>query len=202
MFTGLIREHASVVNYSGEKLTLSAQYRPKLGDSIAVNGACLTVMELQNKGFSVELSLETRAHIAHENLKDHVHIEPAMQVSDRLDGHFVQGHVDSLGEVSHLAWQGAMLEMHITLPEEIMPLMVPKGSVAIDGVSLTINKVLKEGIGLTLIPYTLKDTLLGSYTKGRRVNVESDMLVRAMHHMLARSKKTTWEEVDHWMSLY
>jgi riboflavin synthase len=82
--------------------------------------------------------------------------------------------------------------------------MVPKGSVAIDGISLTINSVSEDRIGLTLIPHTLKETLLESYKLGRRVNIESDMLVRALHHMLShRNKKDpTWEEVEHWMHLY
>lgn len=202
MFTGLIREVASVVSFSGETLTLKAKYQPNIGDSIAVNGACLTAMRLGQGTFTVELSPETRAHVAHENFKGQVHIEPAMQVGDRLDGHFVQGHVDGIGEVVRTSMLGNALEMEIGMSAEMMVYMIPKGSVAIDGVSLTINAVHENSIGLTLIPLTLKDTLLASYQAKRRVNVESDMLVRSLHHMFNRSKQQGWEEVEHWMRLY
>lgn len=202
MFTGLIREKASVVSFSGDVLTLKASYRPRIGDSIAINGACLTAVRVGEGLFSVELSPETRAHIAHENLTAQVHMEPAMQVGDRLDGHFVQGHVDAIGQITKLEHNGNALEMYIALPKEAMVCMIPKGSVAIDGVSLTINAVSKEEIRLTLIPLTLQDTLLGTYRVGRRVNVESDMLVRSLHHMLSRKKEKGWEEVEHWMRLY
>jgi len=202
MFTGLIREKASVVSFAGNTLTLKASYCPRIGDSIAVNGACLTAVHVGQGTFSVELSPETRAHIAHENLTGLVHIEPAMQVGDRLDGHFVQGHVDAIGQISRLEHNGNALEMFISLPEQAMVCMIPKGSVAIDGVSLTINDVMEEEIRLTLIPLTLQDTLLGAYRVGRRVNVETDMLVRSLHHMLSRKKQKGWEEVEHWMRLY
>jgi len=94
MFTGLIREFAHVVSYQNNFLTLSAKYKPNIGDSIAVNGICLTVVSLNSDTFTVELSGETRAIIAVENLRGKVHIEPAMAVGDRLEGHIVQGHAD------------------------------------------------------------------------------------------------------------
>jgi riboflavin synthase len=204
MFTGLVREIATVKAFSGEILTIKAHYKPSLGDSVAINGACLTVTAVLNDGFSVLLSPETLNYIAHENLKGSVHIEPAMRASDRLDGHFVQGHIDGVGIVKSLQYERGALNMGIGVPQKLMPLMVPKGSVAIDGISLTINSVSEDRIGLTLIPHTLKETLLESYKLGRRVNIESDMLVRALHHMLShRNKKDpTWEEVEHWMHLY
>ncbi|NLC28679.1 MAG: riboflavin synthase [Campylobacteraceae bacterium] len=204
MFTGLVREKAIVKSFSQSILTLKANYRPKIGDSIAVNGACLTVTSQTETTFDVLLSPETKAQIAYENLKSRVHIEPAMQANDRLDGHFVQGHIDGIGEVVDLKKDGTALNMLIKIPKHLMPLMIPKGSVAIDGISLTINAVLEESIRLTLIPHTLKETLLGEYYLKRRVNIESDMIVRSLYHMLQRTtKKTpTWEEVEHWMHLY
>jgi len=204
MFTGLVREIATVGAFSGEVLTIKAKYKPSLGDSVAINGACLTVTNVMNDSFSVLLSSETLNCIAYENLKGNVHIEPAMRASDRLDGHFVQGHIDGVGTVKSLHYEKGALHMVIDMPLKLMPLMVPKGSVAIDGISLTINDVSSDAIRLTLIPHTLKETLLASYKVGRRVNVESDMLVRALHHMLNRGdkKSPTWEEVEHWMHLY
>ena len=90
MFNGLIREIAQVASFSGDLLRLRARYRPALGDSVAVNGACLSVTQLHSDGFSVELSAETRAHIATENLRGRVHIEPAMRLGERIDGHVLQ----------------------------------------------------------------------------------------------------------------
>jgi riboflavin synthase len=97
MFTGLIREMATVQTYRNNQLTLKASYVPKIGDSIAINGACLTVVKLQEGSFTVELSPETQTYIAVENLKGKVHMEPAMQMGERFEGHIVQGHVDCLG---------------------------------------------------------------------------------------------------------
>jgi len=204
MFTGLVREIASVKAFSGDILTIKANYKPALGDSIAINGACLTVTALANDGFSVLLSPETLSYTAHENFKGKVHIEPAMRANDRLDGHFVQGHIDGIGKVKNLKYESGTLHMSIGVPENLISLMIPKGSVAIDGISLTINEVLDDTIRLTLIPHTLKETLLEDYELNRRVNIESDMLVRALHHMLSIQKKKspTWEEVEHWMHLY
>ena len=99
MFTGLIRELAKVESFSNNILTLKSNYKPKIGDSIAVNGACLTVIKIWNNSFSVELSPESTSLLALENYKNEVHIEPAMQMGDRFEGHIVQGHVDCIGVV-------------------------------------------------------------------------------------------------------
>ena len=97
MFTGLVREFGKVKSLQGERLSILAKHIPNIGDSIAINGACLTAIEIFEGGFVVELSEETQAHIALESYKDCVHIEPAMRLSDRLDGHIVQGHIDGIG---------------------------------------------------------------------------------------------------------
>ncbi|MCW8837856.1 MAG: riboflavin synthase, partial [Thiovulaceae bacterium] len=100
MFTGLIREIATVKSFVGSTLSIKSKYKGALGDSIAINGACLTVTNVLNDGFSVELSPESQKLLAIENYKNEVHIEPAMMMGDRFDGHVVQGHVDCVGEVS------------------------------------------------------------------------------------------------------
>ena len=100
MFNGLIRELAEVISYSQNVLRLKAKFRPNLGDSIAVNGACLSVIKLYDDGFSVELSAESRANVAVENLSGLVHIEPAMKLAERVDGHLMQGHIDFIGVIS------------------------------------------------------------------------------------------------------
>ena len=145
MFNGLIREIAQVASFSGDLLRLRARYRPALGDSVAVNGACLSVTRLFADGFAVQLSSETASVIAVQNLRGSVHIEPAMRIGDRIDGHLIQGHVDAVGEIYKISKLASGVDFFIRAPLHIAPLLAPKGSVAIDGVSLTINEVLECG---------------------------------------------------------
>ena len=145
MFNGLIREIAQVASFSGNSLRLRARYRPALGDSVAVNGACLSVTRLFADGFTVQLSSETARVIAAQNLHGSVHIEPAMRIGDRIDGHLIQGHIDAVGEICKISKLASGVDFFIRAPLHIAPLLAPKGSVAIDGVSLTINEVLEGG---------------------------------------------------------
>ena len=145
MFNGLIREIAQVASFSGDSLRLRARYRPALGDSVAVNGACLSVTRLFADGFAVQLSSETARVIAVQNLRGSVHIEPAMRLGERIDGHLIQGHVDAVGEIYKISKLPSGVDFFIRAPLHIAPLLAPKGSVAIDGVSLTINEVLAGG---------------------------------------------------------
>ncbi len=145
MFNGLIREIAQVASFSGDSLRLRARYRPALGDSVAVNGACLSVTRLFADGFAVQLSSETASVIAVQNLRGSVHIEPAMRLGERIDGHLIQGHVDAVGEIYKISKLASGVDFFIRAPLHIAPLLAPKGSVAIDGVSLTINEVLAGG---------------------------------------------------------
>ncbi len=203
MFTGLIREMAEVKSFSGSELSLRASYRPKLGDSIAINGTCLSVVSLENDGFSVELSPETTAHIATENLKGRVHMEPAMMMGDRFEGHMVQGHVDTIGTIESIRDNGNSYDVAITIDPEFIRYVVPKGSITIDGVSLTINEVFKSSFRLTIIPITMKETLFGSYTKGSRVNIETDMFARYIEHLLAhRQPLNNWSDIERISALY
>ncbi|MCD8476757.1 MAG: riboflavin synthase [Sulfurospirillum sp.] len=202
MFTGLIREFAEVVSYANNILTLRATYKPAIGDSIAINGACLTVIELFEGGFSVELSLESRSLLALENLKGKVHMEPALALGDRLDGHMVQGHVDCVGVIEKLAQRENGLDIEVSIPKASLKFVIPKGSVSIDGVSLTVNDVMKEGFRLTIIPHTLEKTLIASYKVGRRVNVETDMFARYLYHMFNKQEALDWNGVDRIMATY
>ena len=206
MFNGLIREIAQVASYSQNTLRLKAAYRPNLGDSVAVNGACLSVTQLHADGFSVELSAETRAHIVTENLRGRVHIEPAMRLADRVDGH----HIDAIGEVVRIKRRENGVDFYINLPSSVMPLMANKGSIAVEGVSLTINEVLPAGVRLTIIPITFRESLFGEFEPGRRVNVESDLLARYVARQLEFGRgaqnggksEISWDESQHIASLY
>ncbi len=203
MFNGLIREIAKVQSYQNNTLSLTAKHRPNLGDSIAVNGACLSVTKLYEGGFEVELSRESRTHIAIENLKDKVHIEPALRYGDRIDGHLMQGHIDFIGILEKIQKDENGVDFHITLPKEAMKFMAEKGSIAVDGVSLTINEILKNGIRLTIIPITFKETLFKDYQVGRKINIESDLLARYIYAQLqGKNKRLSWEEVERISYLY
>ncbi|EAH5484074.1 riboflavin synthase [Campylobacter coli] len=203
MFNGLIREIAEVKSYQNNVLTLKTDYRPNLGDSIAVNGACLSVTKLHNDGFELELSHESRKHLVVQNLKDRVHIEPALRYGDRIDGHLMQGHIDFIGKLEKIEKDENGIDFYISLPKEAMKFMARKGSIGIDGVSLTINEVTKNGIRLTIIPITFKETLFKEYKIGREINIESDLLARYIYTQLQdKNKGLSWEEVERITYLY
>lgn len=205
MFNGLVRELAKVKSYQNNILSLIAKHKPNLGDSIAVNGACLSVIELFQNGFAVELSKETRQNIAVENLKDKVHIEVALRYGEQIDGHLLQGHIDGIGEITHVVKNENGVDFFIKIPENLHKFMAAKGSVGVDGVSLTINEVLENGIRLTLIPITLKESLFSSYKIGRRVNIESDLLARYVARILEKQdfkKDLSWQDIDKIAYLY
>ena len=203
MFTGLIREIASVKSLVGSTLSINSKHKAKLGDSIAINGACLTVVKVLDDGFSVELSPESQKLLAMENYKNEVHIEPAMMMGDRFEGHIVQGHIDTLGEIKEIKNNGNSYEVFISVEKKFIPYIVPKGSITIDGVSLTVNDVDSDSFRLTIIPHTMKETLFKNYKKGSKVNVETDMFARYVSHIIShqtknssKSSSLTWEEVD------
>lgn len=202
MFTGLIREFATIINYQNNMLSLKADYTPKIGDSIAVNGVCLTVISLGSGSFIVELSRETRNIMATENLKGRVHIEPAMKLNDRLEGHIVQGHVDCQGIIKSISKNENATDFYITHPKEFSKYIAPKGSIAIDGVSLTVNDVKEGEFRLTIIPHTLELTLFGEYKIGTKINIETDMFARYIYHMIHQKSTLSWNDVDNIMARY
>jgi riboflavin synthase len=194
---------AHVVGLSNNILTLKAKYTPKIGDSVAINGACLTVVKVHHGTFSVELSPESQKILAMENYKDEVHIEPAMQMGDRFEGHIVQGHVDCLGVIKSIKQNGNSTDFFITLPKEFMRYLIPKGSVSVDGVSLTINEVFDESFRLTIIPHTIQNTLFKRYKVGTKVNIETDMFARYIYNMFKQDKESlSWDKVDSILSRY
>ena len=195
---------AKVVSFKNNFLTLNAKYQPKIGDSIAINGACLTVVKVTSDTFTVELSPESQKILAMENYKNEVHMEPAMMMGDRFEGHIVQGHVDCLGTVKSIKSNGNSTDFYISLPEEFSKYIIPKGSVTIDGVSLTVNEVLKDSFRLTIIPHTVKNTLFKNYKVGTKVNLETDMFARYIYNMFKKENKNqlSWNDVDKIMASY
>ncbi len=197
---------AKVVSFKNNYLTLNAKYNPKIGDSIAINGACLTVVRTTSDTFTVELSPESQNILAMENFKDEVHMEPAMMMGDRFEGHIVQGHVDCLGTVKSIKSNGNSTDFFISLPSQFLKFVIPKGSVTIDGVSLTINEVLDDSFRLTIIPHTIENTLFKRYKVGTKVNLETDMFARYIYNMFKGSNKKenkmSWDDVDKIMANY
>ncbi|WP_345992698.1 riboflavin synthase [Sulfurimonas sp. HSL-1716] len=203
MFTGLIREMAEVKSLSGSTLTLRAKYKAGIGDSIAINGACLTVTKVNSDGFSVELSPESQKILAMENYKSRVHIEPAMSMGDKFEGHIVQGHVDTVGTIKSIKNNGNSYDVFIDIDKKFISYVVPKGSITIDGVSLTINEVFKDSFRLTIIPHTMKETLFATYKTGSHVNIETDMFARYVAHILKhQASSPSWDDFDKISSLY
>ena len=199
MFTGLIREVATVKSLVNQTLGINATYIPKIGDSIAINGACLTVTKLSSGYFEVELSKESRDLLALENYKGSVHMEPAMQLGERIEGHMVQGHIDCTATINSITKSENAWDFELGIDAEFLRYMMPKGSIAVDGVSLTINEVNKNSIRLTIIKHTMKNTLFSSYKVGQRVNIESDMFARYIYNMLnpsSTTKSKSWAEID------
>ncbi len=188
MFNGLIREIAKVKSFQDNILNLSCSYKPQIGDSIAVNGMCLTVIELDSMGFSLEVSKHSQSMVAIENLANYVHIEPALLANSRLDGHFVQGHIDAIGVIKSITKQENQTLFEILAPSQTLNLIIPQGSITIDGVSLTISSVGDKSFTLTIIPHTFANTLFHTYKPKRRVNIETDVLVRTIAHILSKRK--------------
>ncbi len=198
MFTGLIEEMGEIANISrsrgAQKLTISASKIMddlKIDDSVSVDGVCLTVVSRDSHSFSVEAVEETlkKTTLGALKLRQKVNLERALRAGDRLGGHFVQGHVDGVGKVA--AWQNQQGGKLLTLraPQEITKYAIPKGSITVNGVSLTIASLQNSQISIALIPHTLAVTTLGALKPGDAVNLEADMLGKYVHHLLPQAEK-------------
>jgi riboflavin synthase len=195
VFTGLIQEIGSVLGTDrrGGFLRLRVGYDPgcgklRPGDSMAVNGVCLTAADLAERSFTADLSAETQQRTTLGGLRPgaKVNLERPVTASDPLGGHVVLGHVDAVGTIRRVRPGAAGLELLVAAPPEIMGLMVPKGSVAVDGVSLTTGSLERNGFWLYLIPETVERTTLGSRRAGDEVNLEADYLAKLVKRFLER----------------
>jgi riboflavin synthase len=191
MFTGIVEEVGTVTGLEGQRLTIAAGTvleDVKLGDSIAVNGACLTVVDFEPSCFSVELAPETLKRTSFGSWVPgrQVNLERPLAVSDRLGGHIVQGHVDATGRITSLKPEGDCVIFRVASPKRLMKYIVEKGFVAVDGISLTVVKVGGSSFTLSVIPYTLANTNLQSQSKGGRVNLEVDIVAKYVESLMAR----------------
>jgi len=191
MFTGIItavgRIAEAAPSAGGQKLRIEAGGLPledvALGDSIAVSGVCLTVVALHEDAFEVDVSQETLACAAGFERGAPVNLEKALRLADRLGGHLVSGHVDARGTVERFEAAGDNRLLEIAVPQELGKYIARKGSVTVDGVSLTVNSVEAAAFTVNLIPHTLAHTNLGRLTRGAFVNIEIDLLARYVERM-------------------
>lgn len=193
MFTGLIQDIGQLRRLSlqgeGARLLIATRLpldEVRLGDSIAVCGACLTVTHKEQGLFEAEISRETLARTAFADLKvgAPLHLERAMRLSDRLDGHLVLGHVDGTGLVKTRQERGDSLYLELTAPPNVLKYVVEKGSIAVHGVSLTVNGLFSDGFSLTIVPYTRNATFLDRLQPGDRVNLEADLIGKYVERLL------------------
>ena len=194
MFTGIVSEVGTVIR-AGRRIAVEAPgsaSRLETGGSIAVNGACLTAVAIDHSGFEADVVDETLARTNLGALAEgsSVNLELPLKAGAPLDGHLVQGHVDGVGEVQQLHEAASGRELKISLPEALAHYVAEKGSIAVDGVSLTVTAVGDGFFGVALIPHTLANTLAGEYAAGSMVNLEVDLLARYLERLVRTRTKT------------
>jgi riboflavin synthase len=189
MFTGLVAGTGTIRSLSDGRLEVETPLAAELtpGDSIAVNGVCLTALDPTSDGFRADVMPETlrRTSLGPLGSGDPVNLELPLRASDRLGGHFVQGHADGTGTVESLREEGFARVVRIAAPPELLRYVVEKGSIAVDGVSLTVSAVDEEAFEVSLIPETLERTTLGAAAPGRTVNLEVDVLAKYLEKLTA-----------------
>jgi riboflavin synthase len=198
MFTGIVEDTGKIskIEQRGREKRLILELPPhltevQLGDSININGVCLTIVQKNDQKIELDLSMETIEKTALGELKegDHVNLERALRLTDRLGGHILTGHVDGIGDIVEKREERGFLQLRIKIPESVSRYVVQKGSIAIDGISLTVNDCQQGEIQMTLIPYTIEKTTLRQKRVGDRVNLEGDILGKYVEKCLDRGDK-------------
>jgi len=209
MFTGIIQEVGKIVSieFRGPSARLSIHapimcQDAQLGDSICCNGVCLTVSEQSSSHFWADLSSETlkRSTLVNAQAGDEVNLEPSLRPSDRMGGHIVSGHVDGVGQIDSLTEDGESWKLVIRFPENIARFVAEKGSLAVDGISLTVTDTDNERAGFAIVPFTINHTNLRSKGPGDPVNLEVDVIARYIERLLTspsegRSTGLSWEKL-------
>ena len=205
MFTGLVAELGTVKNLirMGESyhLTVGAKkvmHNLKIGDSMATNGVCLTVVKLTEEEFTVDVMPETArlTNIGQLRAGDRVNLERTLRPVDGLDGHIVSGHVEGLGTIISERPDGIAKVVSFEAPVNLLKYIIPKGSITIDGISLTVTQVTQNGFSVSLIPHTAKETTLGFKSVGDKVNLETDSIGKYVERMLSWNKNSSSQALD------
>jgi riboflavin synthase len=194
MFTGIIEAVGAVkainINGQGARVVIATgkldMQDVKLGDSIATNGICLTVVAFDSNSFSADVSSETlkRTGFAHYKIGQAVNLEKAMLPTTRFGGHMVSGHVDMVSKIVAIEANGNSIDYWLAMSAEVAPYIAEKGSITIDGVSLTVNSVEQSRFRLTIVPHTSEETIISKYQVGSRVNLEVDLIARYIERLL------------------
>ena len=205
MFTGLVAELGTVKNLirMGESyhLTVGAKkvmHNLKIGDSMATNGVCLTVVKLKEEEFTVDVMPETArlTNIGQLRAGDRVNLERTLRPVDGLDGQIVSGHVEGLGTIISERPDGIAKVVSFEAPVNLLKYIIPKGSITIDGISLTVTQVTQNGFSVSLIPHTAKETTLGFKSVGDKVNLETDIIGKYVERMLSWNKNSSSQALD------
>ncbi|UGA55454.1 riboflavin synthase [Vibrio sp. VB16] len=194
MFTGIIEAvgKLTAITAKGEDIAITVDTGKldmsdvKLGDSIATNGVCLTVVAFGSRSYTADLSLETLNLTGFTQYKvgDKVNLEKAMLPTTRFGGHIVSGHVDGVGSIVERNQVGRAIEFWVEIPNDITKYVAYKGSITVDGISLTVNELRKNAFKLTIVPHTSEETTMDNFQVGRKVNLEVDVLARYMERLL------------------
>ena len=193
MFTGLIEQVGTIDHLErrddGLSVRIACALHPyELGESIAVNGTCLTVKSFSEQHFDADASLETldKTNLSDLGEGDRVHLERALALGDRLGGHLVTGHIDGVGTLVSRAAEGDYVRASFEVPKRLAPFLAPKGSITVNGVSLTVNTVAGVRFDVMLVPYTLDETTFGQMANGDRVNLEVDILAKYVASLMGK----------------
>jgi riboflavin synthase len=190
VFTGLVREVGRVVSFDDGRLTVESSLAAAIGDSVSVNGCCLTVVDGDRRTLAFDAVPETLARTTLARLEPGagVNLETALRAGEPLGGHYVQGHVDGVGRVRTLEPEGEGVRLWADAPSGILRYCVEKGSIALDGVSLTIAALDDEGFAVALVPHTLAVTTLGTLEPGSAVNLEADLLAKYVERLVSPTR--------------
>ncbi|ELA8350230.1 riboflavin synthase [Vibrio alginolyticus] len=204
MFTGIIEAVGTLtaITPTGEDISVTVEVGKlemsdvKLGDSISTNGVCLTVTSYTETSYTADLSVETlnKTSFSTYQTGDKVNLEKAMLPTTRFGGHIVSGHVDGIGEIVERNQVGRAIEFWVTMPSELSKYIAEKGSITVDGISLTVNDLRQDAFKLTVVPHTSEETIINSFNIGRKVNLEVDILARYMESLLQGQRKATEPE--------
>jgi riboflavin synthase len=182
VFTGIVREAARVASFEDGRLVVETSLPAEVGDSVALDGVCLTVVEAVDGQLAFDVVPETRARA--KAFGERVNVELALRAGDPLGGHYVQGHVDDVGRVRSIEQEGQDIRVVVEAPRDVLRYCVEKGSITVDGVSLTITELGEDTFTVALVPHTLAETTLGELALGGEVNLEIDVLAKYFERLL------------------
>ncbi len=184
MFTGIVRDIGRVVSFDGARLVVETSVTGELGDSVAIDGICLTVAASDGGRLTFDVVPETLGRV--KQFGSEVNVEPPLRAGDPLGGHYVQGHVDAVGRVQSVEAEGEGLRVFVEAPEDVLRYCAEKGSVTVDGVSLTVAELSEDAFAVALVPHTLAATTLSMLVPGRAVNLEVDVLAKYVERIVRR----------------